>query len=790
MSKEHAHAASTSKTPAEIPARLPNAEAQRESNPLFGLQRELGNQAMLRLLESGLIQTKLRVSQPGDSDEQEADRVADHIVSAQRVPVLQRKCACSGGAPCSKCAGDQEEDLIHRSVATPALGSFPLSLQRALADATTGNGPAPPGAAAAAPQSPGMRRPGPLIVEDDAKSFAPGQMKKSAFFDLLQADVCATADAELAVVGRSTKSCPYIEKWLAFYRGQSSSHIEQALIKYAPEAAGATSARDYIVQVRQRVRQAVATWAKTGEVTGVPPGVGMMPSEAGGAAAAKGAGSETGAPQTSSGGGGVQFKEREGASAPATDAESVRAQLGHGRALDTAVSERMGSAFGRDFSSVRVHDDASASSLSSQLNARAFTVGDDVAFATGEYKPGTLIGDALIAHELAHVVQQDGGQASTVPAQKSTGGSSSQLEEDADRSAVSAVVSAWAGAKKGLLEVGKNAMPRLRSGLRLQACKSKSDDTPAPKTEPEIACTAQAMGQNVAECMTRANKQPYSCTEGIHYSINFKNECPALWKDDYMRGFADPTYFDQLPGNKDWLLKPKKSASAALKKWLSGLTIAECETTVIACEMDSIRRAIGDAKFDSLYGAADREIPEDRRLHIGRKTPVPNIRGGGLLTPTTGTAPGAGEAPGNRPAKIGEWYYFRNHPMYLKKHPGGSWQGENAVYVGLGDHGEQLWIGLGSSSGPPLNRPEVTEDQMINEMLQAYNADPWGPDLPKLDSIRSAHGGVLPPEYQEKSTANPGGYPKTVTKQELLDAGGGFIGGSGKTLDVGKVQGL
>jgi hypothetical protein len=514
-----------------------------------------------------------------------------------------------------------------------------------------------------------------------------------------------------------------------------------------------------------------------------------MPSTSGAAGKTKDEGAGAGAGRPATGGSGLQLKEREGATPKVADADTVRQQLGRGRALDSSVRQRMGSAFGRDFSSVRVHDDASATFLSSQLSARAFTVGNDVAFAAGEYKPGTLVGDALIAHELAHVVQQSGGRQPNALMLKGDDDYGA-LEEDADRSAVGAVLSAWAGARKGLLEVGKNAMPRLSSGLRLQACKSKSDDTPALRTEPEIACTAQAMGQNVAECMTRSNKQPYSCTAGIHYSINFKNECPALWKEDYMRGFADPAYFDQLPGYKDWRVKPKKSASAALKKWLSGLTIAECETTVIACEMDSIRGAIGDAKFDSLYGSADKEIPEDRRLRIGRQTRVPDISHGGLLTPTDAAGSGASGAPGNRPAKIGEWYYFKNHPMYLKKHPGGSWQGENAVYVGLGDKGEQLWIGLGSSSGPPLNRPEVTEDQMIDEMLQAYNAASWGPDLPKFESIRSANGGVLPPEYQEKSTGNPGGYPKTVSKQELLDAGGGFIGGTGETLDVGKVKGL
>ena len=57
----------------------------------------------------------------------------------------------------------------------------------------------------------------------------------------------------------------------------------------------------------------------------------------------------------------------------------------------------MGAAFGHDFSSVRVHTDSSDAALSDQLNARAFTIGSDIAFGSGEYQPGTMIGDALIA---------------------------------------------------------------------------------------------------------------------------------------------------------------------------------------------------------------------------------------------------------------------------------------------------------------------------------------------------------------------------------------------------------
>ena len=765
---------------------------------LFGLQRDLGNQAMLSLLQSGLIQTKLRVSQPADADEQEADRVADHIVSSQRAPAIQRKCACGG--TCAKCAGEQPDELIHRSVARPALRSFPLSLQRAPADpsATSTAGAAPPTPGNTSPQAPGKRHSGPLIVEDDATSLAPGQMRKSQFIALLRTDACATADAVLGSVGHSTKSCPYIEKWLRFYEKQDSQHIERAVRKYAPETATARSAYEAISLVVVRIRRAAITWAKTGKVEGLPeelasqfPGQGgflgavrsFASSGVGGAVLGFIGGKSR---KEDSGPGSVSRKARNEAAAPAHDAAAVKAELGTGHSLDARVQSQMSSAFGHDFSGVRMHTDSRAAALSSDLQARAFTVGSDVAFASGEYKPGTLVGDALIAHELAHVVQQGGGQQSAVPMQKSMEGGGNQLEEDADRSAVGAVASAWAGARKGLLEIGKSAMPRLRSGLRLQRC--NDDSSPKPKTEPEIACTAQAIGKNVAECMERANKQAYSCMQGIHYATNYQRECPDKWKEDYRKGYADPTYFDQLEGAWDWRLRPKKSASAAIKKWLSGLTIAECLTTTIACEIDAIRAAIGDARFDSLYGSADKEIPEDRRLRVGR-TAVPNVSTAGLLTKTEAAGPGGSGTPGNRPAKVGEWYYFKNHPMYLKKHPGGDWRGENSVYVGLSPEGKQLWIGLGSSAAD-TGQPEVTEDQMLDELVAAYKPDPWGPDLPALDRIRAAHSGTLPPEYQPKSAANPAGYPPTITKQELIQAGGGFIGASGRTLDVSKVKEL
>ena len=69
------------------------------------------------------------------------------------------------------------------------------------------------------------------------------------------------------------------------------------------------------------------------------------------------------------------------------------------------------SRFGRDFSDVRVHADPDAGRLAGELGARAFTVGSHIAFAPGEFSPGSTGGRRLLAHELAHVVQQTGGRA-------------------------------------------------------------------------------------------------------------------------------------------------------------------------------------------------------------------------------------------------------------------------------------------------------------------------------------------------------------------------------------------
>jgi len=84
----------------------------------------------------------------------------------------------------------------------------------------------------------------------------------------------------------------------------------------------------------------------------------------------------------------------------------IRAITGGGRPLNAETRSFMEERLGHDFTRVRIHTDDSAARTSRSLQAHAFTVGNDIAFAAGQYQPSSGSGRRLLAHELTHVVQQ------------------------------------------------------------------------------------------------------------------------------------------------------------------------------------------------------------------------------------------------------------------------------------------------------------------------------------------------------------------------------------------------
>lgn len=103
----------------------------------------------------------------------------------------------------------------------------------------------------------------------------------------------------------------------------------------------------------------------------------------------------------------IQRKESAG-TGTVTDAMSseINSTRGSGKEMDANTKGVMESRFGTDFSNVKIHTGESAVQMNRALNAQAFTVGNDIYFNEGEYQANTHHGKQLLAHELAHTLQQ------------------------------------------------------------------------------------------------------------------------------------------------------------------------------------------------------------------------------------------------------------------------------------------------------------------------------------------------------------------------------------------------
>ena len=109
--------------------------------------------------------------------------------------------------------------------------------------------------------------------------------------------------------------------------------------------------------------------------------------------------------------------------------QAIQRSRGGGQVLDSEVRSQMEPAFGADFSGVRVHTGTQPDTLNRELNARAFTTRQDIFFRQGAYNPGSSSGRELLAHELTHVVQQNGDK---VQPKLTVGQPGDRYEQEAD----------------------------------------------------------------------------------------------------------------------------------------------------------------------------------------------------------------------------------------------------------------------------------------------------------------------------------------------------------------------
>jgi Domain of unknown function (DUF4157) len=437
------------------------------SSPVLELQQAVGNRAMGHLFSRA------------------ANPLAEHHCGGKDDLLVQRKSQCQ----------DQEDE---RGSPVPAATESQVEAP-ATPDAAPGAAAPPEDASDTAAEDQAAA----VIVADDATAVGPGQMKKGEFLAHLRPAVLAAAEAGLSDKSRAEQAGGVVDHWIGEYEGMDAARINRDLSRLVPDEQPAT-AEEYISTIAERVRSGVATWEATGELPDLElPGLGALGGGLLGGFAS------------------VFFKARQGGARDPGDPRALHARLGAGRPLEGGTRSRMEAAFGRSFAHVRVHTDQQAAGLSNSLNAHAFTVGEHVAFGSRQYRPGTLAGDALLAHELAHVAQQDGTSESLQP-MRTDGGGYSSLEHDADVAAVGAVAVLHNVRIPGL-GVAQAARPRMTSGLRLQRCggcnREASRPTTPPSTPPAPGQTAQPGTQPAEQTPPSVEERQFCAAESDHPGI-------------------------------------------------------------------------------------------------------------------------------------------------------------------------------------------------------------------------------------------------------------------------------
>jgi|AntRauTorckE6833_2_1112554.scaffolds.fasta_scaffold04762_5 hypothetical protein len=173
--------------------------------------------------------------------------------------------------------------------------------------------------------------------------------------------------------------------------------------------------------------------------------------------------------------------------APAGDAgvpEPVRDVISStGRSLDASIQRAMEDRMGDSLGDVRIHTGPQAATACESINARAFTVGDHIAFNSGEYDPGSPEGQHVLAHELAHVRQQTSGAVSMLPQEDM------ELEIDPDpaleREAEETAQSVMAGGELGIQRLADTEVHIQRAGLGSIARSDTSTAGGRPEQAPQ-----------------------------------------------------------------------------------------------------------------------------------------------------------------------------------------------------------------------------------------------------------------------------------------------------------------
>ncbi|HEU4596859.1 MAG TPA: DUF4157 domain-containing protein [Pyrinomonadaceae bacterium] len=354
-----------------------SAPSRAPAHPILALQQSIGNQAVGGLLGSSAIQAKLRVNQPGDKFEREADQTADAVMRAPSdaagpvTPVASISRAVSGSA---QRATEEEEPPVQRESRSP--------LGRPEEESEKPRGPLLQ--LKEASDEEGLQRQaddkeGEDLQRQEAEQEEGEDLQRQES-EAEEPEVAQRKEEEEVAQRKEDEEVAQREEDEEVTQRKEEEEVtqrkgeEEVTQRQEEEEVTQRKEEDEVAQRKEEDEDVQTVQREEAEDDKEA----VMPSRVGG-----------GAP-----------------SVPRGFASSMRQSSGDGQPVPEETRTFFESRFGADFGSVRIHTGTEATKLNRSIRAKAFTRANHIYFSDGAYDPSSSGGKTLLAHELTHVVQQ------------------------------------------------------------------------------------------------------------------------------------------------------------------------------------------------------------------------------------------------------------------------------------------------------------------------------------------------------------------------------------------------
>lgn len=253
-------------------------------------------------------------------------------------------------------------------------------------------------------------------------------------------------------------------------------------------------------------------------------------------------------------------------------ADEIRSASQGGQPLPAGIRQNMSQQLGHDFSGVHIHTDRRSDILNRQLQARAFTLGNNIFFSQGAFDPQSTQGRHTLTHELTHVVQQSGGVGGSGPLK--LGKPDDSYEKEADRVAASREAASQAG-----LAAGAGVIQRMPSWKGIKSFFSSGSSAPAQPQGGVAAIAAPSTQLGAAAVPVSAQPPAVVAPAGMP---------PAVWEKLLTNGISNKTVWLSISETRRNTIIASLAFSQKLTKQLvDGALQNEWPTDISSAELTS-----------------------------------------------------------------------------------------------------------------------------------------------------------------------------------------------------------